>query len=111
MLFRSYAPVPSSLLPDIRGNALSRASEHGLRREGAAGAPWYAFRDRDGWRQGWFDDAVSLAPRLDFLQRGDYRGVALFVLGYDGGALLEAIQQQLRVRSAAAADGSPAASR
>src|SRR5258706_14089891 len=107
----TYAPVPPSLLPDIRGNALSRAAEHGLRRETATGAPWYAFRDRDGWRQGWFDDAVSLAPRLDFVQRGDYLGVALFVLGYDGGALLESIQARFRGGSAAAAGARPAASR
>ncbi|HUQ28338.1 MAG TPA: glycosyl hydrolase family 18 protein [Usitatibacter sp.] len=96
----TYAPVPLSLLPDIRINALSRVLEHGLRREEFTQSPWYAFRDRDGWRQGWFDDAASLAPRLDFVLRGDYRGVALFVLGYDGGALLESIQARFRAGSA-----------
>ena len=92
----TYAPVPSSLLPDIRTNALTRSAEHGLRREPVSGAPWYAFRDEEGWRQGWFDDAASLRPRLDFVRNGGYRGVALFVLGYDGGALLEAIQSSIR---------------
>ena len=92
----TYAPVPSSQLPDIRTNALTRSAEHGLRREAGTGAPWYAFRDGEGWRQGWFDDAASLRPRLDFAARGGYRGVALFVLGYDGGALLEAIQAGIR---------------
>jgi spore germination protein YaaH len=107
----TYAPLPSSLLPDIRINALSRAAEHGLRREAATLAPWYAFRDRDGWRQGWFDDATSLAPRLDFVANGAYRGIALFVLGYDGGALLESIQARFREGSAPARGARPATSR
>ena len=92
----TYAPVPSSLLPDIRANALTRSAEHGLRREAGTRAPWYAFRDAEGWRQGWFDDPASLGPRLEFVRDGNYRGVALFVLGYDGGALLEAIQSSFR---------------
>jgi hypothetical protein len=62
----------------------------------ASGSPWYAFRDRDGWRQGWFDDAVSLAPRLDFVRKGGYRGVAVFVLGYDNGELLGSIRAAFR---------------
>jgi hypothetical protein len=99
----TYAPVPASLLPDIRGNALARAAEHGLRREAGTLAPWYAYRDGGGWRQGWFDDAASLAPRLDFVRAGDYRGVALFLLGYDGGALLEAIASGFRAESEGAA--------
>lgn len=92
----TYAPIPPSLLPDLRVSALARAAQHGLRREAATSTPWYAFRDADGWRQGWFDDPVSLAPRLEFVRRGDYRGVAFFVLGYDGGALIEAAQDAFR---------------
>jgi spore germination protein YaaH len=88
----TYAPLPSSLLPDLRVSALARAAQHGLRREAASAAAWYAYRGNDGWHQGWFDDAVSLAPRLDFVRAGNYRGIALFVLGYDGGALLETVQ-------------------
>jgi hypothetical protein len=100
----TYAPTPSALLPDLRVSALARAAEHGLRREPGSGAPWYAFRDRDGWRQGWFDDPVSLAPRLRFVTNGDYRGVALFVLGYDGGALLDTVQAHFKAGSGRAAD-------
>jgi len=101
----TYAPVSAKLLPDLRVNALSRSAQHGLRRDPATNAPWYAFRDRQGWRQGWFDDPVSLAPRLDFVQRGDYRGVAIFVLGYDGGAMLDLIQRTFRAGSAPASGG------
>ena len=93
----TYAPVPASVLPDLRIDALTRASKHGLRRDAASGAPYYAFRDADGWKQGWFDDPVSLGPRLEFVRGGRYRGVALFVLGYDGGTLVQAVQSAFRV--------------
>ena len=103
----TYAPVSSRILPDLRINALARTAQHGLRRESTTSAPWYAFRDRDGWRQGWYDDPVSLAPRLDFVQSGGYRGVAIFVLGYDGGALLGTILARFRGGSAPAGGGGP----
>lgn len=95
----TYASVASSLLPELGVNALARVREHGLLREPATGTPWYAFKDADGWRQGWFDDPVSLGPRLAFVKHGNYRGVALFVLGYDGGALLDAIQASFKAGS------------
>jgi len=107
----SYAPLPPSASPAPPPNALARSAQHGLRREAATLAPWYAFRDRDGWRQGWFDDPVSLAPRLDFVRRGGYRGVALFVLGYDERRILETIEARFRAGSATSAGASPAASR
>ena len=106
----TFAPLPHSLLPDLRVSALARAAEHGLRREPGTRTPWYAFNDANGWRQGWFDDAASLAPRLDFVRAGGYRGVALFVLGYDGGLLLEAMQSRFREPGAPApASSLPAA--
>jgi spore germination protein YaaH len=106
----TYAPLPPSLLPDLRVSALARAADHGLRREAASGTPWYAFNDGGGWRQGWFDDAASLKPRLDFVRAGGYRGVALFVLGYDGGMLLESIQSRFREAAPrASASSRPAA--
>lgn len=85
----TFAPVPSALLPDLRGNALMRSLQYGLRRESETGSPWYAFRGPDGWRQGWFDDSVSLKPRLEFVRQNGFGGVAFFVLGYDSGVLIE----------------------
>jgi spore germination protein YaaH len=107
----TFAPLPSALLPDLRVSALARAVEHGLRREPETRTPWYAFKDGSGWRQGWFDDAASLAPRLDFVRAGGYRGVALFVLGYDGGLVLETMQSRFREAGAPAAASSPPAAR
>jgi len=86
----TFAPVPSALLPDLRINALMRSQQYGLRRESETGSPWYAFRGPDGWRQGWFDDPVSLNPRLEFVRQNGFGGVAFFVLGYDSGVLIEA---------------------
>ena len=107
----TYAPVPAKVLPDIRTSALSRVRQHGLRRETPAGSPWYAFRNAEGWRQGWYDDAVSLAPRLDFGRNGGYRGVAVFVLGYDNGELLGTIRAAFSERRSPAPGASPPAAR
>lgn len=97
----TFAPVPIERLTQVRTNALMRSLQFGVQRDKATAAPWYAFRDADGWWQGWFDDPLSLAPRLDFVRRGGFGGVAFFVLGYDGGALVESA---LSVFSAAPKD-------
>ena len=107
----TYAPVPKAVLPDIRTSALARIREHGLRREMSSGSPWYAFRDAEGWRQGWFDDAVSLTPRLDFVRERGYRGVAVFVLGYDNGELLGTIRAAFSARTPPAGGASPPGAR
>jgi hypothetical protein len=101
----TYASIPF-LAPDIRIAAVDRVGKYGLRRDAASGAPWYAFNDGRAWRQGWFDDAVSLAPRLDFTVAGDYLGVALWILGYDDGAMFATIRSRLRERSERAVDAS-----
>lgn len=100
----TYAPVSAAVLPDIRGNALARAREHGWRRDAASRAPWYQFREDDGLWQGWFDDPVSLRDRLAYLQEGGFGGVAFFVLGYDGGALVDTAREAFRGPAASARD-------
>ena len=103
----TYAPVPAFLLPDISVNALSQAAANGLRRDKATAAPWYAARRSDGWWQGWFDDPASLQPRLEFVRNGGFGGVAFFVLGYDGGALVDAARAAFRAGNAGVADIPP----
>jgi spore germination protein YaaH len=102
----TYAPIPSKLLPDLRIDALSRVAKYGLKRDAPSGAPWYAYYENGKWRQGWFDDAVSLGPRLDFVRSENYLGVALWILGYDGGAILDAIRARLSAKNPPAADAS-----
>ncbi len=101
----TFAPVSSALLPDLRGNALMRALQYGLRREAETGSPWYAFRGPDGWRQGWFDDPVSLKPRLEFVRQNGFGGVAFFALGYDSGVLIEAALAAFSAEKSAGAGG------
>ncbi|HEX8989401.1 MAG TPA: glycosyl hydrolase family 18 protein [Rhodocyclaceae bacterium] len=107
----TYAPVSADQLPDLRVNALSRVVQFGLRREPQSGAPWYALSEADGWWQGWFDDAGSLGRRLEFVRNGKFGGVAFFVLGYDGGALVETARAAFKARSADAAGARPPAGR
>lgn len=107
----TYAPVGADLLPDIRLNALTRVAVHGLRREPGSETPWYVLRDSDGWWQGWYDDAISLRKRLVFVREGGFGGVAFFVLGYDGGALLEVARDVLKVPARRASDARPATGR
>jgi hypothetical protein len=83
----SYARVDAELLPRIRVSAREEAARHGLRRDPVSGSPYYVFRDADGgWHQGWFEDELSLAAKLAFVQEERLAGAALFPLGYDGGA-------------------------
>lgn len=72
---------PDAIVPD-RVRALDRVEEHGLRRDSASASPWYAWRDEDGWRQGWFDDAVSLRAKYRFVREQGLGGVAVFPLAY-----------------------------
>lgn len=103
----TYAPVSADQLPDLRVNALSRVAALGLRREAGSDVPWYAWQEQDGWWQGWFDDALSLRKRLDFVRAGGYGGVAFFVLGYDGGALVEAARNAFRAPARPAGNAGP----
>lgn len=101
----TFAPVPSALLPDLRSNAVMCSLQYGLRRETETGSPWYAFRGPDGWRQGWFDDSVSLKPRLEFVRQNGFGGVAFFVLGYDSGVLIETALTAFSAEKSAGAGG------
>ena len=83
----TYAPVDPERLPLVRVNAMERVRAHGLRRDPQSGSPYYVFRDGDDqWRQGWFEDAVSLAEKMGFLEREGLAGAAAFPVGYDAGA-------------------------
>lgn len=83
----SYALLDARRLPTIRIGAREEAARHGLRREAASGSPYYAYQEpKGGWRQGWFEDEVSLAAKLEFVRRERLAGIAVFPVGYDNGA-------------------------
>jgi spore germination protein YaaH len=83
----TFAPVDAQVLPDIRLNAQQQAQRHGLLRDAGSGSPFYRYQDEQGqWRQGWFEDDVSLAAKLAWLREEGLAGAAVFPLGYDAGA-------------------------
>lgn len=83
----TFAPVDPAYLPLIRISAQQRTAAYGLRRDPVSGSPYYAYRGTDGWYQGWFEDAESLRAKYDFIRRERLAGIAIFLLGYDGGHL------------------------
>ncbi|MEL6613614.1 MAG: glycosyl hydrolase family 18 protein [Bacteroidota bacterium] len=87
----AYAPI-SARVPEIPGSAVQRAAAFGMRRDPVSGSPFYAYRDAEGqWRQGWYEDIVSLTEKFDFVKRKQLGGIAIFPLGYDGGELTAAV--------------------
>lgn len=71
-------PAVESELP----RALDRAREYGVQRFGEGQTPWYAFEADDGWYQGWYDDGVSLAIKVEFAREAGFGGIAFFPLTY-----------------------------
>lgn len=63
-------------------SALEMTERHGLRRDPVSGSPYYAYEDSTGWRQGWFEDAASLAEKYQFVVDEGLRGVAVFPPAY-----------------------------
>jgi spore germination protein YaaH len=93
----TYAMLDARLLPDIRTDARSQAALHGLRRDPASGSPYYAHADASGaWRQGWFEDEVSLAAKFEFVKQQRLAGIAIFPVGYDGGAFDDLLRRSFR---------------
>jgi spore germination protein len=92
----SYAPVHADLLPDIRVSVLERVSLYGVKRDPESGSPYYVYRTAQGhWYQGWFEDNISLAAKLDFIKREKLCGVAAFPLGYDAGNFDALLQEKV----------------
>ncbi|MEM8557505.1 MAG: glycosyl hydrolase family 18 protein [Bacteroidota bacterium] len=93
----AYAPI-SARVPEIPGSAAQRAAAFGMQRDPVSGSPYYAYRDADGnWRQGWYEDIVSLTEKFDFVKSKGLGGVAVFPLGYDGGELTASVVEAFPV--------------
>jgi spore germination protein YaaH len=92
----TFAPVAAHLLPQIRVSALERVRRYGARRDLASGSPYYAFEEDGRWVQGWYEDAASLAQKMSFARSRGVQGFAVFVLGYDGGALIDGVMRAAR---------------
>jgi spore germination protein YaaH len=82
--------IPLQAPPDVEPDlprARAQALLHGAERDEESGTPWYRYEAPDGWRQGWFEDGVSLRRKFDFVRREGLGGVALFPLAYGGDAI------------------------
>ena len=86
---------PAGVMPELP-RAADQAARHGLRRDPESGAPYYAFQDDTGWRQGWFEDAASLSAKYAFVRERGLGGVALFPLAYGDAAIWESLRDAFR---------------
>ncbi|MDX1495017.1 MAG: glycosyl hydrolase family 18 protein, partial [Longimicrobiales bacterium] len=73
--------APADILPDAP-RARQQGEAHGVRRDPESGSPYYVYRDGDGWRQGWYEDAESLRLKFAFVRENGLGGIALFPLAY-----------------------------
>lgn len=87
----TYAPVSANYLPLIQVNALDRVGRHGVRRDPVSQSPYYVYKGTDGWYQGWYEDTKSLQSKYEFIRREKLAGIAIFLLGYDGGQLMRSL--------------------
>jgi len=87
----TYAPVNPDYLPLIQINAKERINRFGKKRDTESQSPYYVYRDTNGWYQGWFEDAESLEAKYDFVRNENLAGIAIFLLGYDNGELLQTL--------------------
>lgn len=62
------------------------AERYGRRWDATGQVPWFSFTNTDGgWRQGYYDDPVSLAAKYDMVTRNGLAGVGIWTLGMDTG--------------------------
>ena len=92
----TYEAVPSDLLPLIRINATERVGVYGIRRDPVSDSPYYVYSAGGRWYQGWFEDASSLRAKYRLVAQRGLGGVAVFLLGYDGGRLEPVLREAFR---------------
>ena len=90
----TYAPVDPAYLPLIQISARERIGRYGVRRDPATATPYYVYRGEDGWYQGWFEDEESLQVKYRFVEDRGLAGIAIFLLGYDGGELMSSLAKR-----------------
>lgn len=95
----TFAPIPASRLPEVKHNVAERVLRYGAQHEAQSLSAWYHFELTPGqWVVGWFEDWWSLTSKADWLIANGLGGLAFFPLGYDHGALSDALKQHWRER-------------
>ncbi len=83
-------------LPAVQINVKDRFKEHGAKNDRLSGSSFYQFKAAGQWRTGWFEGDWALQRKFEFLKDKRVGGVAFFVLGYDGGGLVDRFTQLRR---------------
>lgn len=94
----TFARLDTLNLPEMQLASSDRAAQYGLKRDSTSRSPYYVFEDSTGWNQGWFEDAVSLDQKYDFVSREGLAGVAIFPIGYDDSLLDALLIEQFGIR-------------
>lgn len=86
----SFAPIPLNTSSEMKFSVLERVLEYGAHHDPVSGSSRYQFKSADGqYVEGWFEDWWALDRKIDFLIGNQLGGIAFFLLGYDGGHLVE----------------------
>lgn len=80
-------------------NAVPQSQTHGRQWEAASQTPWYRWPQGSDWRQVWYDDAQSLAIKIDLAEQHDLGGAGAWALGYQGsdGQVWSLLRERIRV--------------
>jgi spore germination protein len=87
-IITTYANHSAKVLPDIRASVLSRIGEYGSYNDSVSQSSFYHFKRGEARFFGWFEGEWAYKNKLAFAQSKGLGGMAFFVLGYDGGVLL-----------------------
>lgn len=91
----SFAPVPPDSRGEMQFSVQERVREHGSTHDPLSGSSHYQFKGNDGqFVEGWFEDWWTLGKKIDYVVNEKIGGVAFFLLGYDGGQLIDFFFQQ-----------------
>lgn len=86
----TFGPVAPGLLPEMQFNVQDRVEQYGASHDPLTGSSYYQFKREDGqFIEGWFEDWWSLRRKSDYLADEKLGGIAFFLLGYDGGQLVD----------------------
>lgn len=91
----SYAPLAADSTGDIQFSVQERVREFGAVHDSRSGSSHYHFKRSDGQHmEGWFEDWWALDRKIDFLIDKKLGGIAFFLIGYDGGQLVDFFMHQ-----------------
>jgi spore germination protein len=81
-------PIDQKLLPAVQVSSQERTQSFGAINDLVSGSSYYQFQKGGQWTTGWFEGQWALGKKMDFVREQKLRGIAFFVMGYDGGKLI-----------------------